>query len=183
MQSFRSTHLPDENGTPYAHAHRTQGAGSFYKSAMPPAERDHPLRGVRQTSPVEPDGQRDGRATILSIGDDPDLLRTRHLVLESAGYEVHSFSGNALVQDNVITVADLAIICHSVRELQTTAIIRALRKVSPSIPIVLLTTAFVRRPSIGDEIAVLSVSDGPQTLLTQIHSMLSALRKSAGSQA
>lgn len=150
---------------------------------MPPGAPDHPPQGAERTLRIEPDRKRDGRGTILSVGDDPDLLRTRHLVLESAGYRVFSVSGHVAVEPNVIAIADLAIICHSVREHRISAIIRSLRKVNPSILTLVLTTAFTWKPSIGDGTAVLEAPDGPQTLLTQIHSMLAALRKSAGSQA
>lgn len=184
MESLHSSHLREENGTPHTPPRQTRAAVSTDKNAMPPGEGDNSLRDMRRTLRVEPDGKRDGRGTILSIGDDPDLLSTRHLVLESAGYEVHSIAGNAVVEDDAISMIDLAIICHSVHEHQAAAVISTLRNVSPSLPILRLITLFGRRQNIGDEPAVRCAPDGPPMLLTQIHSMLTGFRKSAtGSQA
>ncbi|MGC2637671.1 MAG: hypothetical protein WA294_10870 [Acidobacteriaceae bacterium] len=133
---------------------------------------------------VEPDGKSGGKGTILSMGDDPNLLRTRHLVLESAGYEVYSVPGDTAIEDDVISRINLAVLCHSVEEHQATAVISSLRKVNPSLPIIRLSTASVRQQSFRNEAAVPSMPDGPRRLLTQIHSMLTGSGTAAtGSQA
>ena len=178
MQSWPSTHLPEEDGTPCAHPR--QGRTLFCPacgSAMPQAERDHPLPGVRRPLPVE--ATREARATILSVGDDRHLLSTRQLVLESAGYEVHSVSAIQALGEKVISRIDLAILCHSVQGEEAAAVISSLRKGSPSMPILRLTTAFVCQHSIGEGVAVLWAPDGPQKLLAQIHSMLAGFRDAA----
>jgi hypothetical protein len=182
MQNFPSTHMPEKNGTPYANPSQA-GAVLVYKGAMPIDERDHLLQDERPPMRVEPDGKRQGRGTILSVGDDLNLLKTRHLVLQSAGHETYSLPGNALIDDDVISTLDLAIICHSVDERQAAVLIASLRKVNPSLPIIWLTTALVRQPGTTEEVAVLWATEGPQTLLAQIHSILTGYRKSAtGSQ-
>lgn len=184
MQSSSSTHLPDENGTPQAQSRPSRAPFSLTcNSTMPPGERDQPLPAPKRPVGVQPDGKKAARGAILSIGDDPDLLMTRHWVLESAGYQVHSVSGDAALDDDVISMIDLAIICHSVREDHAAAAVSSLRKRKPSLPIVLLNAAF-RRQSIGDEVAVLVALAGPQTLLTQIRSILAGCRNPAtGTQA
>jgi hypothetical protein len=184
MQRLHTTHLSEENGTPHASSCQPRAPFLVYTNAIPPGEREPPPQAVRRKLRVEPDAKEERRAKILSIGNDYDLLMTRHLVRESARYEVRSVSGDALPEDSVISVIDLAIICHSVNELCAAAVIASLRRAKPSIPILRLTTAFVRRQSIGREVIVPCAPDGPQMLLAQIHSILKEFPKSAtGSQA
>ena len=47
----------------------------------------------------EQDSSTASRPRVLSVGHDPDLLRTRELVLESAGFEVLTVAGHASLKD------------------------------------------------------------------------------------
>jgi hypothetical protein len=125
-----------------------------------------PIR-LLETKPIK---RADGARTILSIGDDGDLLRTRHLVLESAGYQVYSIAGSGMIEDSGILRVDLALICHSIQEIQAVQIVSSLRKVNSLLPILRLTTSFSGyRRSCNDALASL---DGPKSLLDKIQCML-----------
>lgn len=178
MQNSSSSRVPEESGTPGA-LRRPAQVLPIDRSAMPREERERPPAGGRRAMPVERDGKSGGNRRILSVGDDPHLLRTRHLVLESAGYEVQSVPGDAAAEADVLSTIDLAILCHSVEEHQAARVISSLRKVNPSLPIIRLTTAAVRQQSSRDEVAVSCAPDGPRRLLTQVHSMLTVFGKPA----
>jgi hypothetical protein len=80
------------------------------------------------------------RPRILSVGDDPILLRTRELLLRSAGYAVVSVPSWMCVEDDVVRAFDLLILCHTVGN-HGPGIVKAVRAVHPQLPILLLQPA------------------------------------------
>jgi hypothetical protein len=78
-------------------------------------------------------------AHILSIGDDPWLLISRQMVLESSGYEVFSCSSDALIKEELTLECDLAILCHSIEAERAQELANRLRRLKPSLPLLVLT--------------------------------------------
>lgn len=89
------------------------------------AEQIHPTRGTT--------------AHILSVGDDAWLLSSRQMVLESSGYEVHSFSSVELIEDEITLQCNLAILCHSIEPERAEELASRLRRLKPSLPLLVLT--------------------------------------------
>jgi hypothetical protein len=114
------------------------------------------------------------KATILSIGNDLELLRTRQMVLESVGYKVCSVPSRGVVESDEIQLADLALICHSVENAPATTIACALRNMHPPIPILRLIKVYWGQESIFDE--TLALSADPKNLLNKINEMLAGKR-------
>lgn len=114
------------------------------------------------------DGLKENR--ILSIGDDPALLITRQMVLESEGFLVHSISSReaGIYEQKEIQEVDLVLICHSVEEACAAAIAELLKENHPGLPIVLLSSGYDRLVHFDEQIA----SPEPQNLLTSIKQML-----------
>jgi hypothetical protein len=77
-------------------------------------------------------------AKILSIGNDPWLLTSRRLVLESGGHQVVSIDGATELAADVLRSFDLVVVCHTV-EGNRGRIIASMRAANSQIPILLLT--------------------------------------------
>jgi hypothetical protein len=103
---------------------------TWFQGGSMEAERIHPTTGTT--------------AHILSIGDDAWLLSSRQMVLESSGYEVHSFSSDELIEDEITLQCDLlqcnlAILCHSIEPERAEELANRLRRLKPSLPLLVLT--------------------------------------------
>jgi hypothetical protein len=109
-------------------------------------------------------------ASILSVGDDIQLLWTRHMVLESERYWVRSGSSGAFLNDDEVYGADLAVICHSVKEPRMSQVTASLRRMHPLLPILRLTLEHASRRDAWDN--VLSIEDGPLALLDTVRRMV-----------
>lgn len=132
------------------------------------------LKDGKRPLGAELNGIKTDQTAILSVGDDVELLKTRHLVLESADYRVYSIPGNGSVEDEAVLRIDLVIICHSVRQCRAAAIVSSLRNVNPHLPILQLSTLYDGRPDACDD--VLSSADGPRSLLAKVRHMLTKSR-------
>jgi hypothetical protein len=108
------------------------------------------------------------RIKILSIGDDEDLLNTRQMVLESAGFRVQSIAGTGTIEEAGVQVIDLALICHTIPAEQAFTTARFLKRINPAITILHLCNACGGRPSNPGRIA----SYGPQQFLTKVNKAL-----------
>jgi CheY-like chemotaxis protein len=91
----------------------------------------------RQTQVSEP-AVRQQSARILSIGNDPILLYSRRLVLETAGYIVDSMTAHAPVAEAQLSGFDLVIICHSVPDEIMGQIVATISRVNPQTPVLLV---------------------------------------------
>lgn len=105
---------------------------------------------------------------ILSIGDDQTLLFTRGLVLESAGFSVHSVSSREMRIRQEIQMFDLVLICHSVEKDQVHSLAESLKSAFPLLPIVLISSGFPASVTAVEEIAPF----GPQDLLCEVTAIL-----------
>ena len=77
-------------------------------------------------------------ARILSIGNDPILLYSRRLILETAGYLVDCMTAHAAITEAQLSGFDLVIICHSVPDEITAHIIETISRVNPRTPVLLV---------------------------------------------
>ena len=80
-------------------------------------------------------------ARVLSISYDETLLRTRELMLESAGHEVISALGYRDAMETCVSTAELAIIGHSIPSKDKLAIIDCFRTANPKGIVIALTRA------------------------------------------
>lgn len=116
---------------------------------------------------------------LLSIGDDLALLRTRQMVLESAGFDVCSVSSAAIIEEPELSLVDIALICHSVERPRAAAVTRNLRKISPEISILQLYNGYVGIVSDVEQIP----SDRPEDMLYEIECVLQRKHRVAGTVA
>ena len=110
-----------------------------------------------------------GRAKILSIGDDPLLLYSRRLVLESEGYFVASLRSDAIIEAEKLRGFDLVVLCHSIPEEMANHILDALWRLAPNTP-VLLVTRFDRAGYTSTH--YVPVSANPAAMLTVVAQQL-----------
>jgi len=76
------------------------------------------------------------QARILSIGDDPILLYSRRLILETAGYSVESAKGNiATIEKELLRKFDLILLCHSITDEVVHRIVETSTRIAPQTPL------------------------------------------------
>ena len=109
--------------------------------------------------------RRTGR--ILMIGDDPNLLSTRHLLLQSCGHDVTSVSSAFHVEDNLIRSFDLLILCHTINS-DRLNIANTIQATHPRITTLFLTRAHSATPSDGLQ----TTEPTPTMLLDKIQHLL-----------
>lgn len=109
---------------------------------------------------------------ILAVGKDPMILRTRSLILRSAGYVVKSSTtvGEVIALTPDVD-ADLILLCHSVSAQERDGIIRAIRASGSRIPIYTVAPASVDfSPSLADG----SLPNRPEDFLKSIKAVLAS---------
>ncbi len=113
-------------------------------------------------------------AKILSIGNDRSLLWSRHLVLETGGYKIKSLSSEALLVCSSLPPFDLAILCHSLPQVDRLNIIRAIRRIHPGALIVSLDGPVTQPLCRLEDVQTASVR--PEALLLRIDGLVHGLR-------
>jgi DNA-binding response OmpR family regulator len=116
---------------------------------------------------------------VLAVGTDPSLLKTRSLVLQSAGYVVESALSVKEAADRFQSGDfDLVLLCHSVarkdRE-RLSSLIRASGSLTPIVSIA---------GNLGecDAFATATLEDGPSNFLARIRDVLVKAEKTIPSQ-
>lgn len=80
------------------------------------------------------------RTRILCIGDDPVLLYSRRLVLETAGYSVESARGVlGTIEQVLLRRFDLVLLCHSITDEVVGHIVEASTRIAPQTPLLQVT--------------------------------------------
>jgi CheY-like chemotaxis protein len=116
---------------------------------------------------------------VLAVGTDPSLLKTRNLVLQSAGYTVESASSVKEAVDRFQSGDfDLVLLCHSVPRKdrdRLTSLIRASGSLTPIVSIA---------GNLGecDAFATATLEDGPSNFLARIRDVLVKAEKTIPSQ-
>jgi hypothetical protein len=116
-------------------------------------------------------------AYLLSIGDDPNLLHSRHLVLESAGYGVFSTGSLTMLLDPVASRLDAALMCHSVPPKRMESIARILREAHSGLP--LLVLSFNTLTPWLDQQNIIRTDTTPHSLIRTIDEVLQAAASSS----
>jgi CheY-like chemotaxis protein len=114
---------------------------------------------------------------VLSVGFDPSLMRTRGLVLESAGYLVESASTLKEAADRFQSGDfDLVLLCHSVPRKDRDRLTSLIRASGSRTPIVSITG------NLGecDAFANATLEDGPNKFLSGIREVLIKAAKMPG---
>jgi two-component system, chemotaxis family, CheB/CheR fusion protein len=120
---------------------------------------------------------------ILAVDDEHSGLYYRKLILEHAGYTVLSATGVdealRLFRSNPV---DMVVTDHLLGRQVGTAMAREMKRVKPSVPVLLLSgTGSVPEPLV-DVDAFLSKNEGPEQLLALIQQLLGAKRDPSPSQ-
>jgi DNA-binding NtrC family response regulator len=108
---------------------------------------------------------------ILICGNDEMLLRTRALVLESAGFRVRSKLGLVHLKQMVPQQCDvcLIVLCHSLGETEREEALRHLSRAMPASKILVLTIG-ERLPPAPATIS-LNTFDGPEALIATVNGL------------
>lgn len=97
--------------------------------------------------------------TILHIGDDSDLLRSRAGLFAAAGLQVRNLAGAEATAAIPSARWDFAVLCHTLARAERAIIVAALRRFHPGAPILLVARGSYMPPGeAGDVDAVLSAS-------------------------
>ncbi len=73
---------------------------------------------------------------ILSVGYSPELLKSRTLLLESAGYVVHEESSCSRALDRAIAnEVDLVLLCHTLSKSEMTVLLSSLAERKQLLPV------------------------------------------------
>lgn len=113
-----------------------------------------------------------GSVRILLFGNDPLLLKSRQMVLESAGYEVYA-APSILALNHILAnhpashPIDLMILCHSLSDEESNRARSLARARFPRMEVVILAVnSCVLHDADGD--SVVDTADGPKTLLETV---------------
>lgn len=106
---------------------------------------------------------------VLSVGLDPELLNTRNLVLQSAGYSVvRAFSLKAAVDCFRTFDFDLVLLCQSIPTKEKDSLTSWIRASGSRIPVVSVSGQFCQ----DDASTGLTISSDPGSLLWGIREVL-----------
>lgn len=110
---------------------------------------------------------------ILSVGDDPMLLGSRHMLLESAGYQVLSVSSSRVIRQEHQGAFDLAVVCHTT-VISRAQLVASLQSSHPQVPILLL-----ERAAGGCSDGMGLVLSRPEELLRTVRDIIEIVRDQA----
>jgi CheY-like chemotaxis protein len=116
---------------------------------------------------------------VLAVGTDPSLLKTRNLVLQSAGYMVESASSVKEAVDRFQSGDfDLVLLCHSVPKKDRDRLTSLIRASGSPTPIVSIAG------NLGecDAFATATLEDGPSNFLARTRDVLVKAEKTIPSQ-
>src|SRR5690349_16685847 len=101
-------------------------------------------------------------ALILSVGSDPQLLGTRELLLQSAGYAVVSARSVKEAVDRFLGGDfDLVLLCHSLSETERKRVVYLIRASGSFTPVV----AIAEYTGQNDGLASATIESDPEQLL------------------
>ena len=107
---------------------------------------------------------------ILICGRDAELLRTRGLVLQSAGYRVSCTTEPIRYEDHLETV-DLLVVCHTLSAEEREQAISSLANLKPGAKAVCLE---LNASATGDGVPTLDSFAGPKNMLEGVKRVLNA---------
>jgi hypothetical protein len=113
-------------------------------------------------------------AKILSNGTDRRLLWSRHLVLETGGYKVHSLNSEVLLSCSSLAPFDLALLCHTLPPVERPNILCALRRLQPGARILSLDGPVTQLLSHSEDVP--TAPSRPEALLLRIDGLMHGLQ-------
>jgi hypothetical protein len=133
-------------------------------------------------SEVEPgsrtaSGNQREKLTLLSIGNEEDLLAYRSKILHLAGFEVITAQPQPDAENQFAILCRLhepamAIACHTLTAKQRLALAQQLREACPSMPLMALTNGAFADGELEMYDILLDSLDGPEELIRQVCSRL-----------
>lgn len=113
------------------------------------------------------------KALVLSVDDEPGILRSRHLLLECVGYRVLSASSgeHALTQFEANPV-DLVLLDYFMPGMDGSVVALEMKRQRPDIPIILVSASPMAYAARGCVDCILPKGEGPQVLFERMEHML-----------
>src|ERR1700751_5857234 len=122
---------------------------------------------------VSPHPSKNGTRLIFSVDDEPGILVSRKMILESEGYEVLSATdGEQALQMFAQQPLDLVLLDYVMPGMDGGVVAKEIRNHNPRVPIVLVTASPVEEQSLGCVDCFISKGDGPVPLLAKIKQLL-----------
>ena len=112
--------------------------------------------------------------TVISVGDNPQLLSLRHAVLERAGYHVITASDpNTASQTIASAPCDVLLLCYSMEINTRQRLAKEFREHCPDGRIIAITNQYQQRPPLGAD-AFLYGLEGAEALLDAVRAQMEA---------
>ena len=131
--------------------------------------RSQPLNGESSLS-LAP---KNGKALILSVDDEPGILFTRQVLLESAGYQVLSAAdGEQALHFFLNSAVDLVLLDYIMRGMNGEAVAREIKKRKPLVPVVMVSATSVAEKTLPFVDCLITKGEDPGLLLEKIRQLL-----------
>jgi CheY-like chemotaxis protein len=116
---------------------------------------------------------KNGTRLILSVDDEPGILVSRQLILESEGYEVLSASdGEQALRMFVSQPVDLVLLDYAMPGIDGGVVAKEIKNHNPRVPIVIVSASPIEEQSLVCVDCFISKGDGPVLLLATIKQLL-----------
>lgn len=116
---------------------------------------------------------KNGTRVILSVDDEPGILVSRQLILESAGYEVLSATdGEQALSMFAEQSVDLVLLDYVMPGMDGGVVAEEIKNRNPRVPIVIISASPVDEQSLGCVDCFIRKGDGPVPLLAKIKQLL-----------
>jgi CheY-like chemotaxis protein len=113
---------------------------------------------------------------ILSVDDEPGILVSRQLILESEGYRVLSAAdGEQALRMFAEQPVNLALLDYVMPGMNGGVVARVIKEHNPRVPVVIVSASPVEEQSLGWVDCFINKGDGPALLLERIRELLSPL--------
>ncbi len=117
---------------------------------------------------------RNGTRLILSVDDEPGILVSRQLILESEGYEVLSAAdGEQALQMFAERPVDLVLLDYVMPGMNGGVVAQEIKNGNPRVPVIIVSASpVVEERSLGCVDCFISKGEGPAVLLAKIKELL-----------
>jgi len=113
-------------------------------------------------------------ATVISVGDDAELLSLRHAILVGAGYKVFTASDPNTASQTIATApCDVLLLCYSIPVATRRELARQFRDHCPHGRIIAITDHAQARPPVDADTFLYGL-EGPETLLEIVREQVQA---------
>jgi CheY-like chemotaxis protein len=117
---------------------------------------------------------KNGTKLILSVDDEPGILQSRQLILESEGYEVLSAAdGEQALQMFAEQPVDLVLLDYVMPGMNGGVVAQKIKNDNPRVPVIIVSASpVVEERSLGCVDCFISKGEGPVVLLVKIKQLL-----------